>query len=209
MHSSRGPGPADRRPARREQGEGGAFYTMCPPKTFNCLYILEPKTSCAARLPMLCPAPTAALRIPRAVPTRHRPLRPPHPALGSRTPGHCTQNSTPTTAEDAAQHRTHCSAPAREPHEHARAAPRRRITQHPPDPRRTAADPNSTRAKPPQRRPAPRAPTVQVCPKSRATFPKLSTCPTRCRDLHVLQVSAARSTTTTCLTTWSPPRGLS
>ena len=138
----------------------------------------EPKTSCAARLPMLCPAPTAALRIPRAVPTRHRPLRPPHPALGSRTPGHCTQNSTPTTAEDAAQHRTHCSAPAREPHEHARAATRRRITQQPPDPSRTAADPNSTRAKPPQRRPAPRAPTVQVCPKSRATFPKLSTCPT-------------------------------
>eukprot|EP00966_Prymnesium_polylepis_P048473 1122588-Prymnesium_polylepis.1 len=40
---------------------------------------------------------------------RHRPLRPPHPALGSRTPGHCTQNSTSTTAEDAAQHRIHWS----------------------------------------------------------------------------------------------------
>eukprot|EP00966_Prymnesium_polylepis_P271328 6269277-Prymnesium_polylepis.1 len=53
-----------------------------PPPTENfCLYILETQTSCAARLPMLCPAPTAALRIPRAVPTRHRPLRPPHPAL--------------------------------------------------------------------------------------------------------------------------------
>ena len=119
---------------------------------------LADENSCAARLPAHCPAPTAALRVPRDAPARHRPPRSPLPALGSRTPRHCTQNSTSTTAEDAAQHRTHLRAPARGLHEHARAARRGRSTQQPPDPIRTAAGPNSMRAKPPRRRPAPALP---------------------------------------------------
>eukprot|EP00966_Prymnesium_polylepis_P208103 4820523-Prymnesium_polylepis.1 len=58
----------------------------------------------------LCPAPTSALRIPRAVQMRHGHLRPPHPALGSRTPGrrgHCTQ--IPVRVPDPSEQHTHHS----------------------------------------------------------------------------------------------------